>query len=196
MRQIEITTYVNHSLDEVDKILTAQSFRIIRKSRIEDDYKVYESYKLNRTNILDVLSKCVLIRYLNIVGEKEFKKITYKKKEYQNDLVLSEEKISINIDDIKNANKLFDILGFRTIVNVKYNVVVYSNDDIELCFQEVEGLGLLLEYENENNFDVCSNEEIIREKIKMLNEVRKYKLNVTDDVDIKKAYILIKKNMN
>ena len=38
MEQIEVTTRVNQSLKEVDEILTAQGFKIIRKSRIEDKY--------------------------------------------------------------------------------------------------------------------------------------------------------------
>ena len=191
MKQIEITVRVNNQLNEIDSILTRQGFRIIRRSRIEDNYKTLEYNNLSKDNILNVLSKCVLIRYLNVNNEKEFKKITYKNKIYDNNNVISEEKISVNIDDINNADKLFEILGFKTIVNVNYDAIVYSNDKIELCFQDVEGLGLLLEYENEKDFDGYSSDEIIKEKYKMLDEIKKYNLNITNEIDVKKAYELI-----
>ena len=191
MKQIEITVRVNNQLNEIDSILTRQGFRIIRRSRIEDNYKTLEYNNLSKDNILNVLSKCVLIRYLNVNNEKEFKKITYKNKIYENNNVISEEKISVNIDDINNADKLFEILGFKTIVNVNYDAIVYSNDKIELCFQDVEGLGLLLEYENEKDFDGYASDEIIKEKYKMLDEIKKYNLNITNEIDVKKAYELI-----
>jgi adenylate cyclase class IV len=50
-------------------------------------------------------------------------------------------------------NKLLELIGLKTIANVNYDVIVYSNDDIEFCFQSVENLGLLLEYENKNDYD-------------------------------------------
>ena len=196
MKQIEITVRVNNQLNEIDSILTRQGFRIIRRSRIEDNYKTLEYNNLSKDNILNVLSKCVLIRYLNVNNEKEFKKITYKNKIYENNNVISEEKISVNIDDINNADKLFEILGFKTIVNVNYDAIVYSNDKIELCFQDVEGLGLLLEYENEKDFDGYSSDEIIKEKYKMLDDIKKYNLNITNEIDVKKAYELIYTKMS
>lgn len=195
MKQIEITTRVNDTLDNIDKILVNQGFKIIRRSRIEDIYKTTLYNDLNKTNITDILSKSVLIRYLNVDNEKEFKKLTYKNKIYSNNTVISEEKISVNIDDIDKADKLLDAIGLKTIVRVDYDAIVYSNDKIELCFQNVEGLGLLLEYENEKDFEGFSNEDILKEKYHMLEEIRKYNINITDDIDVKKAFELISNNL-
>lgn len=195
MKQIEITTYVNNTLDDVDDILKKQGFKIIRKSRIEDIYKTLIYKELNENTILDVLSKSVLIRYLRVNDKDEFKKLTYKNKIYDNNTVISEEKINVSIDDVNKANKLLELLGLKTIVNVNYDVVVYSNDIIELCFQNVEGLGLLLEYENTNDFEGYSNESILSEKYKMLEEVKTFGLNISNDIDVKKAYELIIRNI-
>ena len=195
MKQIEITTRVNNTLEEVDEILTKQGFEIIRKSRIEDNYKTSLYNTLKKDNILEVLSKCVLIRYLNVNNEQEFKKLTYKNKVYDGDTVISEEKINVNIDNVEKADKLLEIIGLKTIVNVNYDVIVYSNGKLELCFQDVEGLGLLLEYENENDFEGYSNDEILKEKHKMLDEIKKYNLDITDDIDVKKAFELISNNL-
>ena len=194
MKQIEITIKVNNDLAEVDKILTEQGFNIIRKSRVEDKYLKRDDIKLDKTNIIEVLSKCALIRYLK-VGNDEFKKITYKKKEYENNNVISETKINVNIDDTEKAYELLKHLGFELLVNVFYDVIVYEKDNLELAFQDVEGLGLLLEVENGQDFTGGSNEEILKEKKNMLEEINKYGLNISQDFDVKKAYELIKEKI-
>lgn len=192
MKQIEITTYVNNTLQEVDDILKRQGFKVIRKSKIKDIYKTLKYNELNKNNILNILSESVLIRYLKVNDKDEYKKLTYKNKIYDNDIVISEEKINVTIDDINKMNKLLELIGLKTIVNVNYDVIVYSNADIEFCFQSVGNLGLLLEYENKNDYDGYTNEEILSEKYKMLKEIQKYGLNISNDVDVKKAFELIK----
>lgn len=193
MKQIEVTTYVNHSLKEIDKILTKQGFKIIRSSRVEDKYLTSSSNKLTNNNILDVLSKCILIRYLCVNEKEVFKKITYKNKIYEGDNIISEEKISINIDNIDKAEKLFNNIQFQKIVDVNYDVIVYEKDNLEFAFQDVEGLGILLEYEHKSDFESYTNEEILLEKQKMLDQIKKYNLNISDEYDVKKAFELIKK---
>ena len=147
MKQIEITTNVYQSLGEVDEILVGKGFKIIRKSRVEDQYMSLESDRLTEDNILSILANSLLIRYLCVNGKDEYKKLTYKKKEYDEETFLSEEKINLGIDSIDDARKLLEALGFKKLVDVRYDVTVYSNDDIELAFQEVDDLGLLVEYE-------------------------------------------------
>lgn len=194
MKQIEITVKVNNTLKEIHDILTNQGYKKIRTSRIEDKYLTQKKKELTKDNILDILTSSVLIRYLK-VDKNEYKKITYKKKEYKDNTVISEEKINVNIDNIENALKLFETLKFEKLIDVNYDLVVYSNNKYEFAFQEVEGLGLLLEFENPNDFTNISNEEIIKEKEKMLKIVKEAKLSVEDDYDIKKAYELIIKNI-
>ncbi len=195
MKQIEITTRVNNSLEEVDSILTKQGFNLIRTSRIEDKYMKIKSTRIDQTNILDVLKECVLIRYLCVNNKDTFKKITYKNKVYENNTVISEEKINVNIDDINKAIKLFEAINFELLIEVNYDAIVYSNGEIELCFQNVENLGILLEYENEKDFDKKSKKDILIEKNNMLNKLKSFNLDITNEFDIKKAYELIVKNM-
>ena len=196
MKQIEITVKVNNTLDEVDKILISKGFKLIRKSRVEDEYVCPNDIKVNRENILKVLSSSVLIRYLK-TQDGEFKKITYKDKKYdKNDMVISEEKINVSINDIQSAHKLFEKINFKNLVDVKYDVIVYSNNDYEFAFQNVEGLGLLLEFENENDFEGVSDEAIANEKQKMYEIVKNYGIKVENNYDIKKAYELVMKKLS
>lgn len=196
MKQIEITVKVNNTLDEVDKILISKGFKLIRKSRVEDEYVCPNDINVNRENILKVLSSSVLIRYLK-TQDGEFKKITYKDKKYdKNDMVISEEKINVSINDIQSAHKLFKKINFKNLVDVKYDVIVYSNNDYEFAFQNVEGLGLLLEFENENDFEGVSDEAIANEKQKMYEIIKNYGIKVENNYDIKKAYELLMKKLS
>lgn len=201
MKQIEVTTYVRDTLEGASDKLTSQGFTLIRKSRVEDKYMIQDLSGLSSDNIIKFLQNCLLIRRVDVkenlngdVGE--FKNFTYKKKEYDGDIVLSEEKVSVKIDnsaDLNDAERLFLILNFKKLVEVNYDVVVFAKDGLELCFQDVENLGLLLEYESLIDFDGATSEEIISAKKKMLEEIRKYQLDVSDDYDVKKAYELVKK---
>ena len=196
MKQIEITVKVNNTLDEVDKILISKGFKLIRKSRVEDEYVCPNDINVNRENILKVLSSSVLIRYLK-TQDGEFKKITYKDKKYdKNDMIISEEKINVSINDIQSAHKLFKKINFKNLVDVKYDVIVYSNNDYEFAFQNVEGLGLLLEFENENDFEGVSDEAIANEKQKMYEIIKNYGIKVENNYDIKKAYELLMKKLS
>ena len=191
MKQVEITTRVKDSLENIDKILKNKNFEIIRKSQIEDVYLSNFKNNLTDNNINDILSKSVLVRYLDENGN-IYKKITYKDKKYVNNVLQYEEKINISIDNTQNAIKLFEKIGFEKLVTVKYDCIVYSNKKLELAFQNVENLGLLLEYENKNDFDNATQEVIKNEKLNMLQEIQTLGINVSDETDIRKAYELLK----
>lgn len=195
MKQIEVTVKVNDSLEQIDSILKEQGFKIIRNSRIEDKYMTNQFKKLTKDNILEILKSCVLVRFLNVNNKEIFKRITYKNKAYNDSTVISEEKINIIIDNIDNAEKLFEKLGFEKIVEVNYDVVVYEKNGIELAFQNVENLGLLLEYESSNDYSNFTDNEIIKEKIKMLGKIRKFNIDIENDYDVKKAFELIKNSL-
>ncbi len=195
MKQIEVTVKVKNTLEEIDELLTSKGFKLIRKSQVEDDYVCPKELKVDKNNILEVLSSCVLIRYLK-TAEAEFKKLTYKNKEYSKDgVVISEEKINVSIDDTKKAQELFEKINFKKLVSVHYDVIVYSNNDYEFAFQDVEGLGLLLEFENENDFEGVSDETIVSEKQKMYEIIKTYGIKVENNYDIKKAYELVMKKI-
>ena len=196
MKQIEITVQVNNTLEEIDSILKNQKFKLIRRSKVKDKYMTTNLKALTKENILTILSKCVLLRYLNVDNKKIFKKITYKNKQYKDNIVISEEKISINIDNLENAEKLFSKLGFETIINVNYDVIVYEKNGLELALQNVENLGLLLEYESPIDYSNFSDEKILKEKEKMQEEIKKLNINIGNNYDIKKAYELVLMKMN
>lgn len=196
MKQIEITTIVKQNLKEIDNILSKQGFKIIRKSNIKDRYMSQEINKLNKDNILEVLSKSLIIRYLNVNNKDIIKKLTYKNKKIKDNKILTEEKIDINVDDLDKTEQLLSAIGFKKLVDVKYDVIVYQKDNLEFAFQQVEGLDLLLEYESTKDYENYTNNEILKEKKKMIDEVKIYNIEISNDFDIKKAFELIKKRFD
>lgn len=191
MKQIEITVKVNNSLEEIDNILKSKGFKIIKVGRAEDKYMCPNNIKVSHNNILNALSSSVLIRCYK-TENKEFNNITYKDKKYdKNNMLITEEKINVSINDIKSAYKLFEKLNFKNLVDVKCNTIIYSNYDLEFILQNVEGLGLLLEFENNNDFEGVSNEIVIKGKHKMHSIIKDYGISIENDFDIKKAYELI-----
>ena len=177
------------------KKLELQGFKKIRESEIDDIYMTSKLRKLNKYNIQDILKKSVLLRKIKIENN-EIKKITYKNKEFDdNGDIISEQKINLDCSDLEKAKKLFEYLEFEELIRVKYKVVVYSKDKVEYAFQDVENLGTLIEYENTEDFEGKSLDEINETKNNMYNEIKNTGINITEEKDVKKAYELILKKI-
>ncbi len=195
MKQIEITRYLLETEENAFDKLEKQGFKLIRTSTIEDKYLTSKIRELTKDNIQYILKNLVLLRYLNVEG-KEFKKITYKYKNVDKDEnIISERKININCEDLSEAEKLFENLGFEILTIVKYKVKVYEKDGIELAFQNVEGLGSMIEYENAEDFENKNIEEIKKVKQKMEEKIESFGILIEKGNDVKKAKELIEKNI-
>ena len=109
--------------------------------------------------------------------------------------VISEQKINLDIQDIEKAKKIFECLKFNELVEVKYHVIVYEKDGMELAFQVVKDLGTLIEYENDSDFEGKTLQEINCVKQKMLEAIRNTGIKITNEIDVEKAYELIKMNL-
>lgn len=195
MKQIEITRYLLEAEEKAFDKLEKQGFKLIRTSTIEDKYLTSKLRELTKDNIQYILKNSVLLRYLNVEG-KEFKKITYKYKNVDKDEnIISETKININCEDLSEAEELFENLGFELLIIVKYKVKVYEKDGIELAFQNVEGLGSMIEYENAEDFENKNIEEIKKVKQKMEEKIESFGILIEKGNDVKKAKELIEKNI-
>lgn len=195
MKQIEITRYLLETEENAFDKLEKQGFKLIRTSTIEDKYLTSKLRELTKDNIQYILKNSVLLRYLNVEG-KEFKKITYKYKNVDKDEnIISETKININCEDLSEAEELFENLGFELLTIVKYKVKVYEKNGIELAFQNVEELGSMIEYENEEDFENKNIEEIKKVKQKMEEKIESFGILIEKGNDVKKAKELIEKNI-
>ncbi|MBB1548630.1 MAG: hypothetical protein HG450_001295 [Clostridiales bacterium] len=191
MKQIEITVRLNENMQSAIRKLEMQGFKKIREGEIDDLYMTSKLNELKKDNIQNILKKSVLLRNLKFEN-KEIKKITYKNKEIdENGNVISEEKTNLDCNDLEKAKDLFEHLEFEELIKVRYKIIVYSKDEVEYAFQDVENLGTLIEYENTEDFTGKSLDEINDTKNNMYNEIKNTGVNLTDEMDVKKAYELI-----
>ena len=102
----------------------------------------------------------------------------------------------MDCNDLESTQKLFECLKFEKLVEVKYHVLVVEKDGIEFAFQDVENLGLLMEYESLMDFENKSINDIKIEKQKMYDFIKQTGLNITEEQDVQKAYELVNKNLN
>lgn len=186
MKQVEITSRVMGNLEQQVKKLKEQGFIISKLGRVEDEYLSQNNETIDETSVLNILSHCVLLRFLK-ENDRICKQITYKNKEYVNGEVISEEKYNIPCDDLSQAKKLFSALGFKTLVDVKYDVIEMKREDFHFAFQNVDGLGVLLECESPIDFSDSSLEDIKKEKKKLWSFLTNLGLELSEDLDIKKA---------
>ena len=97
----------------------------------------------------------------------------------------------MDCSDLEKARDLFEHLEFEELIRVKYKVMVYSKDKVEYAFQDVENLGVLIEYENMDDFEGKSLDEINNTKNNMFEEIKNTGIKLTEEKDVKKAYELI-----
>lgn len=191
MKQIEITVRLDENMQSAISKLENQGFKKIRESQIDDVYMTAKLKELNKDNIQTILKKSVLLRSLKLEN-KEIKKITYKNKETDKDGdIISEQKINLDCSDLEKAKDLFEHLEFEELIRVRYKVTVYGKGKVEYAFQDVENLGVLIEYENMNDFEGKSLDGINTVKKNMFEEIKNTGINLTEEKDVKKAYELI-----
>ena len=189
MKEIEITVKVFDSVEKTKDILARQGLKIV------DTYSTKDIYLSQDTNlsqsIESVLNKSVILRQI-ITHSKVIKKIVHKNKVYDGDTLLYEDKINLNCEDLENAKLLFEALGFKELVIVQYDSFVYQKEGLELSFQNVKDLGLLLEIESDKK-KLESEEDVMQEKRRLYNLAKSLSLNIGDELNIKKAKALIEK---
>lgn len=189
MKEIEITVKVFDSVEKTKDILARQGLKIV------DTYSTKDIYLSQDTNlsqsIESVLNKSVILRQI-VTPSKVIKKIVHKNKVYDGDTLLYEDKINLKCEDLENAKLLFEALDFKELVIVQYDSFVYQNGGLELSFQNVKDLGLLLEIESDKK-NLESEEDVMQEKRRLYNLAKSLSLNIGDELNIKKAKALIKK---
>ena len=189
MKEIEITVKVFDSVEKTKDILARQGLKIV------DTYSTKDIYLSQDTNlsqsIESVLNKSVILRQI-VTPSKVIKKIVHKNKVYDGDTLLYEDKINLKCEDLENAKLLFEALDFKELVIVQYDSFVYQTGGLELSFQNVKDLGLLLEIESDKK-KLESEEDVMQEKRRLYNLAKSLSLNIGDELNIKKAKALIEK---
>ena len=164
----EITVQVTCSYEELHSLLIKQGFKIIEKYTLIDEYLISKDYDLKNKNSLDILKECVIVRYI----ENTLKELLYKYKEYSNNGdIIKQAKVSCKVNDIKEASNFMKTIGYKELIHIQNNSVVYTNDKIEFAVQLVNDKYIFIELEerSEHVKTVFSNVEDMKKVIDSLN---------------------------
>lgn len=186
----EITVQVTCSYEELHNLLIKQGFKIIEKYTIIDEYLISKDYDLRNKNYLDILKECVIVRYIeNIVKE-----LLYKYKEYSNNGdIIKQAKVSCKVNDIKEASNFMKTIGYKELIHIQNNSVVYTNDKIEFAVQLVNDKYIFIELEDKSEYlnKTYSSIEEMKEEINLYNLPI-----VKDKYFAKKAAIILEDELN
>lgn len=164
----EITVQVTCNYEELHNLLIKQGFKIIEKYKVIDEYLISKDYDLKNKNSLDILKECVIVRYI----ENTLKELLYKYKEYSNNGdIIKQAKVSCKVNDIKEASNFMKTIGYKELIHIQNNSVVYANDKIEFAVQLVNDKYIFIELEerSEHVKTVFSNVEDMKKVIDSLN---------------------------
>ena len=186
----EITVQVTCNYEELHSLLIKQGFKIIEKYTIIDEYLISKDYDLKNKNSLDILKECVIVRYI----ENTLKELLYKYKEYSNNGdILKQAKVSCKVNDIKEASNFMKTIGYKELIHIQNNSVVYTNDKIELAVQLVNDKYIFIELEDKSEYlnKTYSSIEEMKEEINLYNLPI-----VKDKYFAKKAAIILEDELN
>lgn len=185
----EITVKIKGSLNEFYKIIEEKDFKIAHKFSMNDAYFIPETLNLNKMSTREILSKAILVREIKgKTSGKIIKKITFKIKNFDdNGNILSQEAVNCDIKDIEDAKNLLKAIGYREVMCIKENDIVYEKDGLQLAIKDIKNGDKLIEIETEENDELNTIDKLIQ-KINKL-DIPIY----TDNYFVKKAEIELDK---
>ena len=179
----EITLKIKCELDEFYNIVEEKGFKIIDKFSMDDTYFVPEEVELGKVNTRDILSKAVLVR--DIIGKmsnRRTKLITFKIKNFdESGNILNQKSVNCNILEIEDAKKLLKAIGYKEIMNIKENDVIYYKNKIELALKFIEKSNTLIEIETNDNLDTIDKLKKIVDEIEIPMEKNNYFVKKAED---------------
>lgn len=183
----EITVKIKCELETFYKTLEEKGFKIVHKFSMNDVYFIPNTLEIERMNTRDILSKAVLVRDIRgKMSNKETKIITYKIKKFDKEgNIISQEAINCDIFKIEDAKRLLEAIGYKEIMTIIEDDVVYEKNGFQLAIKNIKGGDNLIEIE-EN--------EIYNTTEKLIQKVNELEIPIyTDNYFVKKVEIELDK---
>lgn len=184
---IEITVQVFDTYENLVKKLKNQKFKITEQFYYNDIYMIPINIDIYKTNDYDILKKVVLLRNRN---NNIFKLVHKEKKINNKEEIISEQKIECIIDNIENAKKILEKLGFKQLFIIKDKCTELSNGQLEILVQQIENQGIYIEIEQQKYHKKWSRKKIIEDLIEQVNNLN---LNIGNNYFVNKALIKLRK---
>lgn len=165
----EITVKIKGTLEELYKILEKKQFQITEKFSINDTYFIPQNLDIDKISTREILSKAVLVRDITrrIPIKKSEKTLTFKKKEIDLDgNIINQNSIDCEVLNIEDAKNFMKAIGYKSIMTIKEDDIVYEKDGFELAVKDIENGDKLIEAETNEQFSTI---EELKQKITQEN---------------------------
>lgn len=165
----EITVKIKGTLEELYKILEKKQFQITEKFSINDTYFIPQNLDIDKISTREILSKAVLVRDITrrIPIKKSEKTLTFKKKEIDLDgNIINQNSIDCEVLNIEDAKNFMKAIGYKSIMTIKEEDIVYEKDGFELAVKDIENGDKLIEVETNEQFSTI---EELKQKITQEN---------------------------
>jgi adenylate cyclase class IV len=183
----EITVKIKCDLEEIYKTLEKKGFKINHKFSMDDTFFIPETLELEKMTTREILSKAVLVRdIIEKTSGKLTKKITVKIKNFdENGNILNQKSINCDITSTEDAKNLLKAMGYKEIMNIKENDIVYEKYGLELAIKDIENGDNLIEIETTDKYNTIE---------KLIQKIKEIQIPIyTDDFFVKKAEIELNK---
>lgn len=187
--ETEITVQVNEPIEDIFEKLKKKGYKLEESVVMRDKYfSKFTVKKLLSLKYKTVLANSFLIRSFD--GEENSAKIVYKNKVIKGDTVLMEEKISTKIGAPEDAEKVFLMAGLTNWCSLVQHMYIFKNDKMEMAVQDVENLGIFIEYEEDESVSGLP----VNEKLKKMKEnLKDFGFVLGDDYGCKKPFMMLHK---
>lgn len=193
MQETEITVEVFDDVQTIDKILKEKNFFVTDKKTLNDFY--YTNFKpkeLKNIKYTNLIKNSFLVR--NVTGENFYETtLCYKNKIIdENENVIAEEKTKSEVENLEKTLQILNKANITNWCNLKQDMIIYSNNQVEFAVQIVENLGVFIEFEETE--EIANWTEV--EKIKYLvNYLKSLGLKLGNDFSCKKPYMMLNKKV-
>ena len=186
----EITVKIKCDINEFYDTIKKRGFKNIDHFNLDDTFFIQNDLNLENMTTREILSKAVLVRQVTY-DYKVVKLITFKKKKFdEKGNILDQQNVECNILEIDEAKRLLNAMGYKEIMRIVENDLVFKKDNVQFAVKDIVGGDKLLEMEMGFN-ESFSTLSQIEEKMKEL-DIPVY----TDNFFVKKAEIELNKVLN
>lgn len=186
----EITMRLNCDIEDICNLLENKKFQVTKRFILDDTYFIPTDLALKDMSYREILSKAILLRDItDLISETRTIKLTFKKKDIDNNgNILNQSKTDCEILNVDKGKDFLKAIGYKKLMNIKENDVVYSNNGFKIAIKDVKNGEKLIEVETiDEDKEFCTIEGI-KKKIEELQ----LPVN-TNDYFVKKAEIELKK---
>lgn len=193
MRETEITVELVDGAQNFIELMQKHGFELTETCRLTDYY--YSKYSLNELlefSYEDLIRNSFLVRHAS--GNHEQYQLVYKDKTLDKDgNVISEEKVKCDVTSLESVLKIFDLTKLTCWCYMPQSLSFYKKGEVEFILQEVDGLGVFLEFEETASMQHLTEQQKID---KMLEYLKELGLNFGKDYSCKKVYLKFLKDNN